>query len=356
MYPNAPRAQDIGFGFDETLSCLAGKDLHFELRAVRQDQQRIPFAAVDVEYRPSADGADSEGPLVSVVIPCFDQAHFLGEAIESVLAQSHDRLEVLVVDDGSTDNTSAVVAGFPGVRYVRQTNAGLAAARNTGIRETTGEFLVFLDADDRLLSDAIEAGLATFRANPQCVLVSGHHRDIALNGKVLWERKEHALAGEPFEELLRENYIPTCGAVLFRRSVFRDVGIFNSAWDACADYDLYLRASRSHSILCHHRTVVEYRRHGTNMSRNAGLMLSQVLAVLHSERKFVRSRPLAREAYRAGLHFYREHFGGQLAESLESAFWRRDWKAVLREAFELFRYYPEGLWRGRGARSARVRQ
>lgn len=347
-YPGVAGA--LTCGFDGSLPVAGLPEQRFELRVVRQDQVRIPLAVVEMAYRWPAH---PEPQLVSVAIPCFNQAHFLGEAIESVLTQSHPRLEVLVVDDGSSDNTSAVAASYPGVRYVRQPNRGLAEARNTGIRETTGEFLVFLDADDRLMPDAVETGLAALSENPGCVLVSGHHRDISLDGKILWERKDHSLSGDPFEALLRENYIPTCGAVLFRRSVFREVGTFNNAWDACADYDLYLRTSRSHPVLCHHRTVVEYRRHGVNMSRDPALMLAQVLAVLHAEKDFVRSRPAAREAYRAGLRFYREHFGGQLTERLESSLWRHDWKSALREAARLLRYYPQVLLSARKRRSIR---
>ena len=107
-------------------------------------------------------GADerAEAALVSVVIPCYNQAHFLGEAIESVLAQTYPHLEIVVVDDGSTDNTGEVAARYPGVRYVRQENQGLAAARNTGLRHSSGDYLVFLDADDRLLATGRGGGAA----------------------------------------------------------------------------------------------------------------------------------------------------------------------------------------------------
>src|ERR671914_179204 len=97
--------------------------------------------------------------LVSVVIPCYNQAHFLGEAIESVLAQNYPHFEVVVIDDGSTDNTSEVASRYPGVRCIRQENQGLAGARNTGIRHSSGSYLVFLDSDDRLLPDALDTDL-----------------------------------------------------------------------------------------------------------------------------------------------------------------------------------------------------
>src|SRR5215211_9350661 len=113
---------------------------------------------------PRAPGKErpAEAGLVSVVIPCYNQAHFLGEAIESVLSQSYRNFEILVVDDGSTDNTSEVASRYERVRIVRQENRGLSGARNRGLREAKGEYVVFLDADDRLLPGALEASLGCF--------------------------------------------------------------------------------------------------------------------------------------------------------------------------------------------------
>ncbi len=95
-----------------------------------------------------------EEALVSVVIPCYKQAHFLPEAIKSVLAQTYSGVEAIVVDDGSPDNTSEVACRHRDVRCIRQQNQGLSGARNTGLRESRGSFVMFLDADDRLLRNA----------------------------------------------------------------------------------------------------------------------------------------------------------------------------------------------------------
>src|SRR5918993_3371746 len=123
------------------------------------------------------------GPLVTVVIPCYNQAHFLGEAIESVLSQSYPNFEVVVVDDGSTDDTSEVASRYPQkVRLIRQENRGLAGARNTGIGHARGEYLVFLDADDRLLPEALEAGGRELEAHPECAFVSSRRDNITADG------------------------------------------------------------------------------------------------------------------------------------------------------------------------------
>src|SRR4051812_16000050 len=111
--------------------------------------------------------------LVTVVIPCYNQARFLGEAIESVLRQTHRAREVVVVDDGSTDGTAAVAARYPDVQLIRQPNRGLAAARNRGLAESRGAYLVFLDADDRLLPRALEVGLRCLMDHPLVAFAYG---------------------------------------------------------------------------------------------------------------------------------------------------------------------------------------
>src|ERR671910_2125032 len=165
----------------------------------------------EVRHNPRAPqrerGADK--PLVSVVIPCYNQAHFLGEAIESVLSQTYPHFEVVVVDDGSPDNTQEVASRYPGVRYIRQENQGLAGARNAGIRRSNGSYLVFLDADDRLLADALEAGLASLKEHPECSFVFGCCQHIATDGSPLASAQTPCACAERdhYLALLRQNYI-----------------------------------------------------------------------------------------------------------------------------------------------------
>src|SRR5215203_414283 len=145
--------------------------------------------------------------LVSVVIPCYNQAHFLGEAIESILDQSHPNFEIIVVDDGSPDDTSEVATRYPKVRLVRQENQGLSAARNSGLARSEGEYVVFLDADDRLLPGALEEGLECFEAHPECAFVSGRYRLIAGDGSFLRQTHQPILSEDRYAALLRRSYI-----------------------------------------------------------------------------------------------------------------------------------------------------
>src|ERR1044072_1794023 len=112
--------------------------------------------------------SDSPKPLVSVIIPTYNSARFLAESIQSVLGQSFRDFELIVIDDGSTDNTEAVVAAFPeALRYVKKANGGPAAARNFGIREARGDFIAFLDADDFWMSDKLALQVAHFNDHPE---------------------------------------------------------------------------------------------------------------------------------------------------------------------------------------------
>src|SRR5215218_8479223 len=217
------------------------------------------------------EGERAGAALVSVVIPCYNQAHFLGEAIESVLAQSYPHLEIVVVDDGSPDHTREVAARYPGVRYVRQENQGLAAARNTGLRHSTGDYLIFLDADDRLLPGAVMAGMATMQAHPECAFAFGKWRLIAVDGSPLPKLPLAPIEviGDPYVSLLQRNHIEMHATVMYRKAVLEVVGDFDHSVNPCADYDLYLRIARQHPICSYGAIVAEYRQHGANMSRDS---------------------------------------------------------------------------------------
>ncbi|MCA1616983.1 MAG: glycosyltransferase family 2 protein [Acidobacteria bacterium] len=122
-------------------------------------------------------------PLASVIIICYNQARFLGEAIESVLRQTYKHYEIVVMDDGSTDDPAAVAARYPGVRFFTQPNQGTAGAtRNSGFRKSRGEYLVFLDADDRLLPNALGVGVAGLTGHPECGFAVGRFLPMTVDG------------------------------------------------------------------------------------------------------------------------------------------------------------------------------
>lgn len=283
--------------------------------------------------------------LVSVVIPCYNQGRFLGEAIESVLHQSYRDFEIIVIDDGSTDSTRQVALGQP-VRYFSQSNQGLSAARNRGIREGQGEYFVFLDADDRLLPGALRAGVDALIEHPKCAFAFGAYRVIDENGSTLADPIPGPHGAFDYRSLLRGNCIEMHATVTYRASVFETIGVFDPNLKASEDYDMYLRVARQLPI-CHFDTcVAEYRMHPANMSRDPRLMLRSVLEVLHAQKRYVREDPDLAEAYRWGVQDFAGAFAAQVA--------RQSWTDLLttgrrveslRGLGTLIRYYPVGFAR-----------
>ncbi len=288
---------------------------------------------------------DQRSKLVSVIIPCYNQAQYLGEAIASVLGQTYGHYEIIVVDDGSTDDTAAVAARHAGVRCLRKKNGGLAAARNTGLRASEGDYVVFLDADDRLLPDALEAEAGCLDSDPACAMAYGHVRLIDGAGRPLASPEQVTVESDHYFELLRRNFIWTPGAVMYRRAALDEVGDFTAAVSASADYDLNLRVARGHAVRCLDRVVLEYRRHGKNMSDGFGLMLSHSVAVLRAQRKHVRGDRRYEAALNGALSGTREYYGEKMVGELRSRVGARDWRRAAAGTLALLRHYPHGLAR-----------
>jgi len=276
------------------------------------------------------------------VIPCYNQARFLGEAIESALAQTYPHVEVVVVDDGSTDDTSEVASRYPGVRCVRQDNRGLAGARNEGIRRSRGGYLVFLDADDRLLPNALAVGLKHLKERPECAFTSGRYRDISADGSPLPTWEQPCPDGEHYLEMLRANYIFMPAVVMHRRRVLESVGGFDTFWGVrgCEDYELCLRVARGFPVHCHGELVVEYRWHGANMSRGWAMMLKNTLAVLGSQRELVKGSRRHEEAIEEGARAARNYFYGQLAYGILAHARKGEWGRAVRGLLALARHHP----------------
>jgi hypothetical protein len=298
-------AANCGFESELNLAAATG-EVRLEVRAVLDPLRRAPIATLSARLQPAA-----EAESVTVVIPCFKQAHFLAEAIGSVLAQSHPRLELIVIDDGSPDNVGEVAARYPGVRCLRQPNAGLAAARNAGLARATGDFVIFLDADDRLAPEAVERGIEELRAEPEAMMAAGTWRLIGEGGEPVPADPPRQPA-EAYSALLESCFISTPAVVLYRRELFAQVGNFDASVSASADYDLYLRAADRFPVRLHDHVVADYRRHGANMTRDPELILRSEVAVLERQRSRVVDRPELEEALERGLARSRAYHGERI--------------------------------------------
>jgi glycosyltransferase involved in cell wall biosynthesis/SAM-dependent methyltransferase len=247
-------------------------------------------------------------PLVSVIITCYNYGHFLAEAIESVRQQTYPAREIVVVDDGSTDNTQAVATAYPEVVYLYQHNQGLSAARNTGIRQSKGQYLVFLDADDWLFPDALALNVSYLQQHPQAAFVSGAHTRVHA-GELEPELITPPISPNPYYRLLSlGNYIAMISAVMFTRWALHKFE-FDPALRNCEDYDLYLQITRHYPVLQHKHQLAAYRIHRASMSADTALMLTGALKVLNRQRKNLRS-PLEIEAYTRGIDCWTAYFEG----------------------------------------------
>lgn len=281
-------------------------------------------------------------PLVSVVIPCYAQAHFLGDAIESALAQAHPAHEILVIDDGSPDNVREVVARYSGVRCLAQENRGLSGARNRGLTECSGEFVVFLDADDRLLPNALEAGIQALTARPECALVWGYLRMIDARGDPL-TAEGCTFEGTPsYDLLLRENIVGPPVIVMFRRTVLAELGGFSVEQRCSEDYEMYLRVAQRHPIWCHREVIAEYRMHGANMSLDHRAMLAGTLLALDRQESFVGSDAGRRRAIREGRRLaWENEDGGARLDDLSRQVRARSWVKASMSTLALLYKYPK---------------
>jgi glycosyltransferase involved in cell wall biosynthesis len=220
-------------------------------------------------------------PLVSVIIPSYNYAHYLPFSAGSVLAQTFTNFELVIVDDGSTDNTREVAATFtdPRVRYVYKKNAGLAAARNTGIENSRGAFLAFLDTDDIWLPNFLEETLATFARLPEnFAAVATSSQRIDPDGAPI-EFKSTAMARD--RELTARNFVfrnrPLSSSIVVKREAFETCGLFDETLRSSEDRDMWIRIARRYGFYFMEKPLVQLRRHPHNMSKDP-LRMTQSMA------------------------------------------------------------------------------
>jgi glycosyltransferase involved in cell wall biosynthesis len=187
--------------------------------------------------------------FISVIIPTYNRAERLGKAIDSVLNQSHQDFELIIVDDGSDDNTAEVIAGYSsGIIYLRQDNSGPAAARNRGIEKARYDLLAFLDSDDWYAENKLEAQMEAMQQNPS-YLISHTQETWYRNGTILNQKVKHRKnSGDIFKQSL-ELCAVGMSTVMVRRETFERYGLFDEDLPCCEDYDLWLRVSAEQEFL-----------------------------------------------------------------------------------------------------------
>ena len=203
-----------------------------------------------------------ERPLFSVVIPTYNRERYIARAIRSVLNQTCDDYELIVVDDGSTDRTRRIVRGFGRqVRYIRQPNRGPSEARNAGIRAAKGQFVAFLDSDDRFLPTKLEENKAFLERHPECNFLYSWYYDVRGGRRRLRKGKQCGDLDLFRYRLYRRDFTIRTSTVVVRRSSFAKVGLFHPSYRYSQDWDMWLRLAAYELGYCIKKPLALYRRH-----------------------------------------------------------------------------------------------
>jgi glycosyltransferase involved in cell wall biosynthesis len=220
-------------------------------------------------------------PRVTAIVPAYNAAAYLPHALDSVLAQTSGDWEVVVVDDGSTDNTRAVVDSYRPklqgkLQYIHQSNRGLPAARNAGMRAARGEFIALLDADDVWLPNRLERGIALLETDPEIGLV--HARVVRINryGTITGQLKVDTkyMSGRIARHIYTRRAHIVCPTVMFRRSCIETAGWFDEAMQATEDRDLWFRIALHYKVAYIDEVLAYYRLSPSSMTSNLDRLLT----------------------------------------------------------------------------------
>ena len=226
-------------------------------------------------------------PTVSVIIPTYNRGWILQEAIDSVLEQDFHDYELIVVDDGSVDNTPTILKAYKNeITVLRQANQGVSAARNSGIKAATGRLISFLDSDDLWLPRKLSTQVKFFNDHPQAVITQTQERWIRNGVRVNPKKRHHKFSGMIFERSLALCLVSP-SAVMIKKSLFNTVGIFDESLPACEDYDLWLRISCRYPVhLIETPLIIKRGGHDDQLSKAAGLdkyRIQSLLKIIESD-------------------------------------------------------------------------
>jgi glycosyltransferase involved in cell wall biosynthesis len=247
--------------------------------------------------------ARSNKPEVSVIIPTYNRAWILKEAIDSVLAQDFKDFELIVVNDGSTDNTGEILDSYDqDLIVLRQSNKGVSAARNRGIAAACGRLIAFLDSDDLWLPRKLSSQVDFFNFNPAAVINQTEEIWIRNGVRVNPKTRHHKFSGMIFERSLGLCLVSP-SAVMMKRSLFDEVGVFDENLPACEDYDLWLRISCQYPVhLIDTPLIMKRGGHADQLSKAPGLDKFRIQAL----KKIIESGQLEPDSYRAAVRTLQE--------------------------------------------------
>ena len=248
-----------------------------------------------------------QDPLVSIIIPNYNHAQYVGDAIWSVLTQEYRNFEIIVVDDGSTDNSREVITQFGDkVQYIHQKNAGLSAARNTGIKASKGVLIGVLDADDMYESIFLSTLVVTLQENPDADGVYCGYQFVDHKNNLLPQIEARPVDHDKLYDALLDGNFFVPESIFLRRYVYDNVGLFDETLRACEDWDVWLRVTKKYKIVHSPNILTRHRILPGSMSTDPQRMLTYRLAVL---KKHVGDEPVGNGSSVAHRAYGRAYLG-----------------------------------------------
>ena len=290
----------------------------------------------------------STEPKVSIIIPVYKGERYIADAIQSVLEQSYQHYEMIIVNDGSPDNSRNKIEPYlhlPKLKYLEQENKGVSAARNLAIRHASGELVAFLDHDDLWLPDKLQTQVTYWRQHPEVGLVHSNYRNIATDGSPLPDMRSPRwptdVEGDCFKELFIRNRIAMVTTIVSMKAL-EQVGAFNESIRGAEDYELWLRIAHAFPVGYVPEVLALYRVHDTNASHDK---LKMTLAELQAMESVVRLIPdieasVGKEALNARLYELNFEVGSYLTWLAQDYAGAKSYflKAVKRKPMSLHAY------------------
>jgi glycosyltransferase involved in cell wall biosynthesis len=253
-----------------------------------------------------------KNPTVSVIIPTFNRAHMIGKAIKSVLNQTYRDFEVIVVDDGSTDNTKEIIRSFTDkrIKYFKKykKNRGISVTRNIGIEMARGKYIALLDSDDEWLLEKLDKQIKVLQSeSPEVGVIYSNLCYIDENGKNMNKLRNPKKEGYIYEDLLGRNYVGTSSTLLIRKECFHQVGLFDDLLNSQQDWDMWIRIAKYYRFALIKVPLVKCRLHTNQISRNLALKIitANRILVKYANELEMRRGAHSKHYFYIGLRFCR---------------------------------------------------
>ncbi|NQU35628.1 MAG: glycosyltransferase [Bacteroidetes bacterium] len=273
--------------------------------------------------------------LVSVIIPSYNYGSYIGKAIESVLNQTYDNIELIIIDDASTDDTLEIISDekYQGIKkIIHQNNKGNVSTFNEGYRVCSGKYVVLLSSDDEYNPTFIEATMRMFQNNSDLGVVYTEGEIIDNYGNIVGslENNIHKSSGvfnNELVHLLSNCHIPHCSAVI-KRSVIEDIGLYNQLYTRICDWDYWLRIASLYKVGFVKEPLYRYRRHGKNMSVSINTLQtvkSEVEVLIYS---FFQNSALPSHIMNMKVDIINKHLLNNILRDIQSGFWSRGMRTL----------------------------